>query len=197
MRRLNMNTKKEKSLFERVLDNEVIDDKIKKIGSISSFFAEVNEQLLKENFEPSAIRLVTHKDVACEHFADWFFKMDDFVNINPEEFPLSMITHCDEFFVYGYFIEDKLNGIIRVDDCLDWYELSFFFVNPAFQNQGTGQFLFKWILNRFRDKKLVLYVHTDNRRAIHVYRKYGFKIVKTEHGRAYKPDDPYYVMQKN
>jgi hypothetical protein len=36
----------------------------------------------------------------------------------------------------------------------------------------------------------------DNRPAIHIYKKYGFKIVGTCYGRGYFPKIPYYVMEK-
>lgn len=107
-----------------------------------------------------------------------------------------MIIHSDEIYVYGYFQDHKLNGIIRVDDYDDRYELSFFFVNTAFQ-KGVGQYLFQSILRRFKDKKLILYVYKDNIRAIRIYEKYGFKVVDTAYGLGYTPDKPHYVMQKD
>ena len=75
-----MNAKKEKTLFEKVLDGEVIDERIKNIGAISTFFTEVSEGLLNESFEPSAIREVTYKAVTSKHFIGWFFKMEDFAD---------------------------------------------------------------------------------------------------------------------
>lgn len=117
--------------------------------------------------------------------------------MNPCQFPYEMITHNDEFYVYGYFNNDKLDGIIRVDEHSDNYELSFFFVNKALQNQGIGQFLFQSILDRFNDKKLVLYVYKNNYRAIYFYKKYAFKITGTDYGFGYDPDLPHYIMQRD
>ena len=119
------------------------------------------------------------------------------MTLAPDEFPFSLITHSDETSVYGYFNDNRLDGIICVNDVYDCYELSFFFVNPACQHRGMGQYLFRSILSRFNDKNLKLCVYKDNSRAIHIYRKYGFKIIKTAYDKGYRPDKPHYVMQKN
>ena len=191
-----MNTKEAKSYFESVL-YDIIAEKVRRIGAVSTLFAEADVKLLHESYEPFEIRGVTYADVTGNHFVDWFFKMDDFADIPPNEFPFSLITYDDGNYVCGYFNGDKLNGIVRVDDFSDCYELSFFFVNPAIQHQGVGQYILRWILIRFKGKKIVLYVYKDNDRAIHIYQKYGFEIVETAYGRGYKPDEPHYVMQKD
>jgi ribosomal protein S18 acetylase RimI-like enzyme len=108
-----------------------------------------------------------------------------------------MIIHSDEISVYGYFNDDKLDGIIRVDEFDDCYELSFFFVNKDCQRQGIGQYLLRWIIKRFKDKKLSLSVYTDNSPAIHIYKKYGFKTIRTAYGVGYRPKAPYYIMQRD
>jgi len=193
-----MSPKKEKILFERVLD-ESIDETVRKIGAISTHFSEVSYKLLKESFAPSAIRAVTHDDVTSKYFIDWYFeilKVDYFADIDPDKYPFSMITHSDEISVYGYFNDDRLDAIIRVDNCHDHYYLSFFFVNKDCQRQGIGQYLFLWVLHRFRDKTISLSVYADNNPAIHIYKKYEFEIVKTAYGAGYRPDAPYYVMKR-
>ena len=191
---------KKKSLFEKVIDGEYITEEVKSIGSISTLFTEIEiapEKFFTESTQPFSIREVTHRDVTSKHFVDWFFKMDDWANITPKQFPFSMITHSDDIYVYGYFNGDKLDGIIRVDEYNDKYELSFFFVNKDLQDQGIGQYLFRYILNTFKNKKLVLYVYKDNSQAIHIYKKYGFYSIGTEYGRGYKPNSPHYIMQKD
>ena len=168
----------------------------KRIGSISSFFTEAPETFT-EATELTKIKKVTRKDVVSKYFMDWFFKMDDWADITPEEFPFYMITNSDGINVYGYFNGDKLDAIIRVGDLVnDEYELSFFFVNKALQHQGIGQRLFKAMIDKFADKDLILYVYTDNYPAVHIYKKYGFKQVRVEYGRGYKPSAPHYVMRK-
>jgi hypothetical protein len=134
---------KKKSLFEQVIDGKDITEEIKSIGLISTLFTEIEittEKFFTESTKQFSIKEVTHKDVSSKHFVDWFFKMDDWTNITPKQFPFSMITHSDEIYVYGYFSGDKLNGIIRIDEYNDMYQLSFFFVNKDLQDQGIGQY---------------------------------------------------------
>ena len=170
---------------------------VKNIGSISTVFTEV-VGYFNESAELSKIKEVTRKDVTSKHFTDWFFKMDDWwTGTSPKQFPYSMITHNDRFDVYGYFNDGRLDGIIRVDEHNDNYELSFFFVNGALQHQGIGQYLFKYILNKFDDKKLILYVYKDNSPAIHIYKKYGFKVIGVGYDKGYKPKAPHYIMQRD
>ena len=135
------NTVQEMSLFERVINGSYtrpLNEKVSKIGSISTAFTEVPDRLFKENFEPSAIRAVTRKDVTGKHFIDWFFALENWVDESPQEFPFAEITHSNGRNVYGYFNGDDLDGLIRVDEDDDEHELSFFCVNPAFQHRGLG-----------------------------------------------------------
>jgi|GEM_PF-2784010 len=188
------------AFFVKEMLAEYKEKKVRNIGAISTVFAETEItacDIFKESFDLSAIREVTEEDVTDKYFADWFFKMDDWVGITPETFPFSMIVHNDEFFVYGYFNGDKLDGIIRVDEYSDNCELSFFFVNKSLQNKGIGQYLFRYVLKRFSDKKLILSVYKDNVPAIHIYKKYGFKIMCVGYGMGYKPESPHYIMQKD
>ena len=108
-----------------------------------------------------------------------------------------MITHSEENYVYGYFNDDKIDGIIRVDEYDDMYMLSFFITNSSIQNQGIGQTLLQSILQKFTDKKITLCVYTDNDKAIYIYKKYGFTIIDTGYERGPHPDSQHYVMQRD
>ena len=192
----------EQIIYEDFPIKNIPAERVKRIGAVSTVFTEAdikNDEIYTESAELSSIREVTHRDVTSKYFVDWFFKilkMDYFSDEDPDEYLFSMITHSDEINVYGYFNDDKLDGIIRVDDNSDHYFLSFFFVNKDCQSQGIGQYLFQYILKRFYDKKVILYVYTDSSPAIHIYKKCGFKIVKTAYGEGYRPKSPYYVMQR-
>ena len=88
--------------------------------------------------------------------------------------------------VYGYFNNGRLDGIIRVNEVDDdEYEVSFLFVNKFVQSQGIGQCLVSSVVDWFFDKTLILYVYKDNANAIHIYKKYGFKIIGTDYGKGY------------
>jgi ribosomal protein S18 acetylase RimI-like enzyme len=172
---------------------------IRNIGAISTVFTESETcEFYKESADLSSIRAVTRKDVTSKHFTDWFFKMDDFAGISPNQFPFSLITHGVKYQkAYGYFNGGKLDGIIRVGEHIDHYELSFFFVNKSLQQQGIGQCLFQYVLKRFTDKKLILYVYKDNNPAIHIYKKYGFNVAGVDYGKGYKPKSAHYIMQRD
>jgi len=52
-------------------------------------------------------------------------------------------------------------------------------------------------LRRFVDKPLTLSVYTDNEPAIHIYQKYGFRVIKTGYDVGYRPKLLHYAMQKD
>ena len=166
-----------------------------RIGSISTYFVEARFYI--ESDALSNIREVTHRDVTSGHFAYWFFKTLDFEDYSPRDFPFISITHSDEINVYGYFNGNKLDGIIRVDEYEDTYVLSFFYVNEAVQNQGIGQYLLRFVLDKFKDKNQSLYVYKDNARAIYIYKKYGFKIAGEGYDRGYRPGALHYLMVRD
>ena len=192
-----------KSLFERVMlglepiDGRVLTEQMaKSIGAISTVFTEAPD-IYNESALLSSIKEVRTKDVKSKHFIDWFFSLEDWVGHDSESFPFSMLTHGGEGFVYGYYNDDKLDSIIRIDNDGDSYFISFFCVNQALQGQGIGQHLFQYILNRFRDKELILNVYKDNTPAIHIYEKYGFKIKGVGFNIGAEPEKSHYVMQRD
>jgi ribosomal protein S18 acetylase RimI-like enzyme len=164
---------------------------IKSRGAVLTAFTEAD--YLTESLKLSAIKTVSHRDVTSDHFVDWFFALEDWVSEPPEHFPYHLITHGDEVNVYGYFNGNQLDSIICVEESDDDYYLSFFCVNKDRQYQGIGQFLFQFVLNRFKDKTLTLTVRKDNAPAIHIYKKYGFTPVWISYE---DPASPCYVMQK-
>jgi len=194
---------REKSLFERVMlgvqstDGRVLTEQMaKSIGAISTVFTEAPD-IYNESVGLSSIKEVRTKDVKSKHFINWFFSLDDWVGHDSDGFPFSMIIHGVEGFVYGYYNDDKLDSIIRIDDDNDSYFISFFCVNKSLQGQGIGQHLFQYILNRFRDKELFLKVYKDNTPAIHIYEKYGFKIKGVGFDIGAEPEKSHYIMQRD
>ena len=165
-------------------------------GLISTAFVEVAEVILEAEDMSYRIRPVACHHVTSKHFIDWFFKLDNWVDVPPEVFNFSIITNNKNHEVYGYFNGDKLDGIVRLDEMGDYVEISFFCINPAIQGQGIGQQLLKFVLDKYADTKLVLYVYMDNKPAIHIYKKYGFKIMKSGSGIGITPEKSYYTMQK-
>ena len=171
-------------------------ERFKSIGAISTVFTEADD-FYNESVGLSSIKEVSRKDVKSKYFIDWFFKLENWVGQDSKHFPFTIITHGDGRFVYGYYNDDKLDSIIRIDDEGYGYFLSFFCVNKSVQGQGIGQHLFQYVLNRFNDKKLVLNVYKDNIPAIHIYQKYGFRIKGIGYELGIKPEKPHYLMQRD
>ena len=170
-----------------------------KAGAISSVFIETFPiSYINESVQLSNIREVAMEDVTSKHFKDWFFKLKDWVDEGPEDFPYIIITHTAAHSVYGYFNNNKLDAMIKlVKDDDGYYEISFFCVNPGQQSKGIGQILFQYVLNEYYDKDLQLSVYTDNTPAIHIYKKYGFIIIGAGYNKGIKPKSMHYVMQKD
>jgi len=173
---------------------------VRSIGLISDIITEVGSRFDKyynESAAQSSIKKVSRDDVTNKYFVDWFFKVGDWAGIDPKQFPFEEITCGDDFYVFGYFDNNKIEGIIRIDYYDDSYVISFFAVNKRYQSQGIGQYLLQFVLDHFDDKKIVLYVYKDNESAIHIYKKYGFKITGVDKGRGYDPESPHYIMIKD
>lgn len=76
--------------------------------------------------------------------------------------------------IYVAIKEEKMVGFVGLRS----HELSFLYVDPNFQNLGVGKKLIEFALKRL-EKPIKLEVFTDNLAAKALYRKYGFRVVKT------------------
>jgi len=97
---------------------------------------------------------------------------------------------------YGYFIDGKLVGKIRVTYTKgdNFYGLSWFYVNKADRGNGIGKKLLDFVIHKYNDKKLLLNVDIHNDQAVTLYQRYGFKIVFTNHKP--KKGNAFYVMER-
>jgi ribosomal protein S18 acetylase RimI-like enzyme len=151
------------------------------------------------NNSENDIYALNRKDVTSPYFVKWLFQTDEFSGDDPEKFNFDILIHNpnDGNFVYGYYT-NNLDGIIRVqyrkDE--DYYAISMLFVNSKIQGSGIGQKLLKFAIDKFGDKKLKLNVFTFNKRAIHIYKKYGFQIEDTIKVEAEPGEDPRFVGKK-
>ena len=174
-------------------------EKVKSISALSTAFTDADTMInvyYMESVVSSFIREVTYKDVTSKHFIGWFFSLRDWVGTDPKKFPFDMLVHDDEKSVYGYFNGDDLDGIIRVDVEGSHCELSFFSVNKSLHNRGIGQLLFRHTLSRFKNMKMKLSVYTNKHSAIHIYRKYGFKIAGSGYDKGFNPGLLHFVMAR-
>ena len=76
-------------------------------------------------------------------------------------------------FPYGYFIDDKLAGVIKIThtDNDDFYGLSEFIVYEKYQNKGIGTKLLQYVIGKYGKYDLILNVYTKNYKAISLYKK--------------------------
>jgi len=94
----------------------------------------------------------------------------------------STINICDYKFssndfecVYGYYLDDKLVGVIDYSVIYDRIELNYIFVLDEYRNKGIASVMVKHICDM--DLPISLEVCINNVSAINLYKKYGFKEV--------------------
>lgn len=101
-----------------------------------------------------------------------------------------LISH-DHYFIYGYFVEEQLVGVIYVNRRENIYYVDDIVVKDNYRNQGIGSELFRYIEKQALANNIVrieLDVWSFNEKAIQFYQKNGFtpktiryeKIVKKE-----------------
>jgi ribosomal protein S18 acetylase RimI-like enzyme len=73
-------------------------------------------------------------------------------------------------------LDGQVIGWYHISQDMDFrYELDSFFLKKEWRNQGIGSALLQKILEEC-DDAVYLYVFQKNRRAVHLYEKYGFEI---------------------
>ena len=135
----------------------------------------INE--FNESVDNGIIREVSDNDVINPYFVKWLLSLDDWQDVTPETLDFNKFKNTDENFVYGYFIDDKIEGIARLQNLdEDFYLLDMLFVNQDFHDNGIGSKLMKFIIDKFGNYELEVDVFEDNPRAIYLYKKFGFEI---------------------
>ncbi|MCL2053152.1 MAG: GNAT family N-acetyltransferase [Oscillospiraceae bacterium] len=151
-----------------------------KSGWVSSAFQ--NPKTINENAIPLDvklnIRVVGHNDIDTSYFIDWFFKTIPNYTHHSEFEPYSIKTSPTNS-VYGYFnIDGNLDGIIRVGVSYDdVHMVAYFFINPNATNPKIGAYLWQYVIERYGNKNLIIYVRANDKPAIKLYKSYGFKFL--------------------
>ena len=147
-------------------------------------FGDNKFQILFEQFQnkPSKMDIypLNRTDVTNPYFVKWLFKTDEFCDNDLEKFDFNILTNGSNKgnHVYGYYL-NNLEGIIRIRDNKTFNSIAMLFVNEKSEGNGIGQILLKYAIEKYGDIDLKLNVFTHNKRAIHIYEKYGFKITDT------------------
>ena len=94
-----------------------------------------------------------------------------------EEFKQNVGTTINPYLkINGYYIDNKLVGIIVYEDIFNRFEIDYIVVDSQFRRQGIGQELLKSII-LLNPENITLEVREDNIAAINLYKKNGFVVV--------------------
>ncbi|MCL2036297.1 MAG: GNAT family N-acetyltransferase [Oscillospiraceae bacterium] len=129
------------------------------------------------------IKPLTHRNITTKYFKDWFFNMDDWLDsgATPENFDYNSLTHNEsqEIYAYGYFIDDKLDGIMRIIRNRNGVLIDWLYVNPGKQNRGIGTELMSYAIDKFGEEcDMRLNVVGLNEGGQRFYDRFGFEKVK-------------------
>lgn len=139
-------------------------------AKLQSYVVERNPNVVEGN-----ILQLDSKSIRDEYFITWLYNL---AKHDLDDGFYDAITHRPHkgCCVYGYYLNDKIEGIIEVADKGDCWGIYWFYVNPKKHNLGIGQKLFNFVIEKFPDRPLELTVKDNNTSAIHIYKKYGFQI---------------------
>ena len=129
------------------------------------------------------IRPLTRKDATSKYFVNWFFNMEDWLDAGatPENFDYDRLTDDGKCinYVYGFFIDNKPEGIIRLERVPNGIFIDMLFVNPEKQNWGIGSELMSYAIDKFGDRyDMYLDVIGLNDGGIRFYDRFGFKKIR-------------------
>ena len=74
----------------------------------------------------------------------------------------------------GYFYNNKLIGVIGVQEIKDVVMIRHAYTLTAYQGKGTGNALLKYLLNNHQNSRLLVGTWRDAKWAIRFYEKFGF-----------------------
>ena len=130
--------------------------------------------------EKSSIEMVPYstkyQDKYKRVYNECYHEMREQLNIKPYDY-----IQDDTFFSAGmdfvYLLLDKDEIIGSVT--LKGEEIDDLIVNPKFQGRGYGKQLLLWALENINTERIILHVAEWNKRAVNLYKKYGFEIIET------------------
>ena len=88
----------------------------------------------------------------------------------------------------NFYNQSTLMGLCRVfssqylDNAVELWAFSIF---GEYRGKGLGQQMLNEIIKHYAPNTIVLFVHKDNYRALHIYKKAGFRIVGNYRGGDY------------
>ena len=108
---------------------------------------------------------------------------------------LEEIINNDLNYFYVYEIDGKVVGFIHYTKLYNSVDLVDVVVNEHYQNQRIGSNLIDYMITSLKpDDKIYLEVNTNNKKAISLYQKFGFKVINIR--KNYYGIDDAYVMER-
>ena len=80
----------------------------------------------------------------------------------------------DRVWMFGYLYNNKLIGVIGVQEIKDVVMIRHAYTLTAYQGKGTGNALLKYLLNNHQNSRLLVGTWWDAKWAIRFYEKFGF-----------------------
>lgn len=106
-------------------------------------------------------------------------------------------------FVYGMYLEDTLIGYCVLSVSYEQGDIDNIVIDDPYKGKGYGKEMLAFMLEQAKKKgvcELFLDVNTANERAISMYRKYGFTVLRTRRNyyenSAYDTNDAYCMLKK-
>ena len=131
--------------------------------------------------ERSAIELIPYTSEYREMYKvmynECYHEMRETLDIQPYDF-----IQDDSFFDSGM---DKVYLLVNDREiigsvALKSNEIDDLIVNTKYQGQGYGKQILLWALEHMNSERIILHVADWNKRAINMYKKYGFEITGEE-----------------
>ena len=108
---------------------------------------------------------------------------------------LEEIINNDLNYFYVYEKDNKVVGFIHYTKLYNSVDLVDIIVSDEYQNQMIGSTLIDYMItNLSADDKIYLEVNTNNKKAINLYQKFGFKVINIR--KNYYCLDDAYVMER-
>lgn len=108
---------------------------------------------------------------------------------------LEEIINNDLNYFYVYEIDGKVVGFIHYTKLYNSVDLVDIIVRKEYRNQKIGSTLIDYMItNLSADDKIYLEVNTNNKKAINLYQKFGFKVINIR--KNYYGLDDAYVMER-
>lgn len=95
----------------------------------------------------------------------------------PLKRPVESYLKSDNTF-FGYLEKSELAGVIEIEMADTYIDINSLVVSPKFFRRGIGRSLLAFVFNKFNGKRFIVETGVDNKPAIALYKKHGFKEVK-------------------